>query len=88
MTNTKSHAIRELEILEKTTPDAIISPFKNEIIALCHKFGESGQSGGSAPYTASAISQAVKKLMMQETIAPLTGSDDEWVAMIVTGKRH
>ena len=81
MTNSKSHAKRELEILEKTTPDAIVTPFKNEILALCEAFGKSGQSGGSAPFTASAISQAVKKLMMFETLAPLTGEDSEWVDM-------
>ena len=78
MTNTQSHAKRELEILAKTTPDAIVTPFTNEILALCEAFGKSGQSGGSAHYTASAISQAVKKLMMFETLAPLTGEDDEW----------
>ena len=78
MTSTQSHAKRELEILAKTTPDAIVTPFTNEILALCEAFGKSGQSGGSAPYTASAISQAVKKLMLFETLAPLTGEDDEW----------
>ena len=78
MTNSQSHAKRELEILAKTTPDAIVTPFTNEILALCEAFGKSGQSGGSAPYTASAISQAVKKLMMFETLAPLTGEDEEW----------
>jgi hypothetical protein len=79
MTNTYSHAKRELEILAETTPDAIIAPFTDEIVALCEAFGKSGQSGGSAPFVASAISQAVKKLMMFETIAPLTGKDDEWM---------
>lgn len=79
MTNSKSHAKRELELLEKTTPNAIIIPFKNEILALCEAFGKSGQSGGSAPFTARAISQAIEKLMMFETLVPLTGEDDEWV---------
>lgn len=79
MINTQSHAKNELEILEKTTPNAIITPFKKEILALCEAFNKSGQSGGSAPYTSSAISQAVKKLMMCETLAPLTGDDSEWV---------
>ena len=81
MTNSKSHAKRELEILEKTTPDAIVIPFKNEILALCEAFSKSGQSGGSAPFTVTAISQALKKLMMFETLAPLTGEDSEWVDM-------
>lgn len=78
MTNTQSHAKRELDLLAKTTPDAIVTPFANEILALCEAFGKSGQSGGSAPYTAYAISQTVKKLMMFETLTPLTGEEDEW----------
>lgn len=78
MTNTQSHAKRELDILFKITPDAIIREFEPEILALCEAFGKSGQSGGSAPYVSSAILQAVKKLMMFETLAPLTGEDEEW----------
>ncbi len=79
MTNTQKFAKRELDILEATTPDAIITPFAKEILALCEAFGKSGQSGGSAPYTASAISQAVKKLMLQEPICDVTGHETEWV---------
>lgn len=79
MTNMQKFAKRELDILEATTPDAIIIPFAKEILALCEAFGKSGQSGGSAPYTASAISQAVKKLMLQEPICDITGHESEWV---------
>lgn len=78
MSKTKSHAERELDILIKATPDAIVRHFVPEIIALCEAFGNSGQSGGSAPYTATALSQVIKKLCLFETIAPLTGKDDEW----------
>ena len=82
MTNTQSHAKKELEILvaNATDPDnrPIIEEFIPEILAICEKFGNSGQSGGSAPYTAQALSQAIKKLCLQETIAPLTGEDSEW----------
>jgi hypothetical protein len=78
MTNTQSHAKKELNILAKVMPDNLVTEFEPEILALCEKFGQSGQSGGSAPYTAAAISQAVKKLCLQETIAPLTGEDNEW----------
>jgi len=85
-TNTSSHAKRELEILLKTTPDAIIRHFVPEIIAVCEAFGRSGQSGGSAPYTAIALSQAIKKLCLQQTIAPLTGEDNEW-NNVAKGKR-
>jgi hypothetical protein len=80
--NTLKHAERELAILVGSAKDPenrpIIEPFIPEILALVDKFGHSGQSGGSAPYVASAISQAVKHLCMQETIAPLTGEDGEW----------
>ena len=78
MTNTQNFAKRELDILAATVPDAIVTPFAKEILALCEAFGNSGQSGGSAPYTASAISQAVKKLLLQEPICDVTGHESEW----------
>lgn len=78
MSNTKTHAERELEILRTTSPDDLVNEFSKEIIDLCEAFGNSGQSGYSAPYVAKAISQAVETLMLQQTIAPLTGEDDEW----------
>jgi len=78
MTNTYQHAKRELDILVKTTPDAIIRDFIPEILALCEKFGNSGQSGGSAPFTATALSQAIKKLCLFEPICPIIGIDEEW----------
>lgn len=82
MTKTQSHAKRELDILvaSATDPDnrPIIEPFIPEILALCEKFGESGQSGGSAPYTATALSSAIKNLCLQKNICPIMGTDDEW----------
>lgn len=78
MSNTKDKAEREFDILEKTVKDAIITPFRNEILTLVDKFGDSGQSGGSAPYTAGAISQAVEKLCLQKPICDITGIDEEW----------
>jgi len=79
MTNTQSFAKQELNILKETTPDAVITPFTKEILALCEAFGKSGQSGGSAPYTANALSQAIKKLCLQEPICDVTGHEREWV---------
>jgi hypothetical protein len=82
-TNTARFAERELTILSKSAQDPnnrpIIEPFTKEILALCEAFGKSGQSGGSAPYTATAISQAIKKLCLQEPICPVMGIDEEWV---------
>ena len=81
--NTCRFAEHELEILSKSATDPknrpIIEPFKDEILSLCDKFGKSGQSGGSAPMTATAISHAVKTLMLQEPICPITGIDEEWI---------
>ena len=94
LSNTSRFAKKELEILSKSATDPenrpIIEPFAQEILLLCEKFGKSGQSGGSAPYTASAISQAVKKLLLQEPIAPLTGIDQEWidVSSMGSGRRE
>lgn len=78
MTNTQQFAIQELDILQATVSGAIVTPFRNEILALCEAFGKSGQSGGSAPMTATAISQAIKSLLLQEPICDVTGCDSEW----------
>lgn len=82
--NTMTYAERELDILVKSSghdPDdrPIIEEFIPEILALTDKFGKSGQSGGSAPYTAAALSQAIKKLCLQQPICDITGIDEEWV---------
>jgi len=79
MTNTQRHARREFQILKETIPDAIILEFEPEILALCEAFGRSGQSGGSAPYVAGAITSAVSSLLSRETLAPITGEEQEWV---------
>jgi len=80
--NTYKFAEHELFILSKSATDPenrpIIEKFSKEILELADKFGKSGQSGGSAPYTATAISQAIKKLLLQEPICPITGVDEEW----------
>jgi len=78
MSNTKNKAVLEFEILKNTVKDAIIIPFEKEILALVDKFGESGQSGGSAPYTAGALAKAVEKLCLQQPICDITGVDEEW----------
>jgi len=83
MSNTKTFAERELDILTKSSTDPenrpIIEEFIPEILALVDKFGNSGQSGGSAPYVAHALSEAVKHLCMQQPICPITGMDEEWM---------
>lgn len=82
MTNTQRFAQRELDILVKSAPAddrPLIEPFIPEILALCEKFGNAGQSGGSAHYTASALAQAIKKLCLQEPICPIAGIGEQWV---------
>lgn len=78
-TNTAKYAVQELDILVKTVKDPIIKDFIPEIIALAEKFGKSGQSGGSAPFTAVALSQAIKAVCLNKPICDITGIDDEWV---------
>lgn len=78
MNNTYTHAKNELDILISNTPDAVVKEFKDEILAICEKFGNSGQSGGSAPYTASILSNTIKDLCLHKTISPITGEDNEW----------
>src|ERR1035437_1995847 len=85
MTNTTKFAKQELDILAATVKNAAIIPFTKEILALCEAFGKSGQSGVSAPYTVTAISQAVKKLLLQEPICDVTGHETEWVDVIKNG---
>ena len=81
MKNTQTYAEEELEILVKSSTEdnrPVIEEFIPEILALCKKFGNSGQSGGSAPYVANAISSAIKKLLLFKPILPITGIDEEW----------
>lgn len=86
MTNTQKFAKQELDVLSATVPDAILIPFSKEILALCEAFGKSGQSGSSAPYTATVISKAIKKLCLQEPICDVTGHESEWSEPLESGK--
>jgi len=74
----KSRVEIEIDILLKTIEEPTIKDFIPEILAIVDKFRNSGQSGGSAPYTAHAISETIKKLCLHKTLTPLTGKDDEW----------
>ena len=78
MSNVKKYAELEMDIIEQSIEDAIITPFRKEILALVDAFGKSGQSGGSAPYTARAICQALENLMLFKPLCPITGVDEEW----------
>ena len=81
--NTLTHGEREMAILSRSCKDPedrpLVEPFRYEILALCDKFGNSGQSGGSAPMTARFIAMAVEHICLQQPICPITGEDSEWV---------
>lgn len=78
MRKTTIKAKKEFDILNKTVEHAVISPYEKEILALCEKFDKSGQSGGSAQYTAKALSIAIEKLLLHMPICDITGDNDEW----------
>ena len=82
--NLYEHAVNEFDLLEQNLdedPDKhpIILEFKTEILSLVKRFADSGQSGGSAPFYASAVSRAIKDLCMFNPIGPITGDASEWV---------
>jgi len=80
MSNLHAHAKSEFDILIKKHPDddLVIAPFIEPILVLVDAFGESGQSGGSAPFTARRISKVLEKLFAFKPLSPLTGEDSEW----------
>ena len=80
MSNRQQHAKRELDLLIESNPEGeiVVEPFIPQILELVDAFGESGQSGGSAPFTAGCIISTLKKLFAFQPLSPLTGEDSEW----------
>lgn len=70
----------EIDLLMKNAEGTpVVKEFVPEIMALVKKFADSGQSGGSAPYTAQIITQVLKKLLMHEPLGDgLTCEEEEW----------
>jgi len=70
----------ELDLLMKNSDGTpVIGEFVPEVMALVKKFADSGQSGGSAPFTAQIITQVLQKLLAHEPLGEgITGNDDEW----------
>jgi hypothetical protein len=57
----------------------IIKEFVPEVMALVKKFADSGQSGGSAPFTSAVIVQVLQKLLAHEPLGEgIMGTDEEW----------
>lgn len=65
-------------LMKKSEGEPIIAEFIPEVMALVKKFADSGQSGGSAPYTRSVIVQVIEKLLKQEPLGGITCEEDEW----------
>ena len=80
--NFTDHADFEIDLAQrkaaKKGDTLIIQEFIPEIKSLIKKFGDSGQSGGSAPYTAGAITNALKKLLAFEPLGGIENIDEEW----------
>ena len=78
MSAIQAHIKTEMEILKRTSPDSLLIPYENAILDLASTLQGQGHSGASAAYTIGAVSEAVRALLSFQTIAPLTGDDDEW----------
>jgi hypothetical protein len=70
---------RLLDNANKEGKKLLIAEFVPEIEALVDKFGNSGQSGASAPFTAGAIVDTIKKMLAHEPLGEgIMCTDDEW----------
>ncbi len=69
-------AQQELDILSKFYPDSKILLLKDEVLTLCDKFSDSGQSGGSAPFTAYSIYSEIKDRVLRETLVEILKDKD------------
>ncbi len=81
--STMSKADYELDRLLKRSEakgeTPLVKEFVPEIKSLLQKFADSGQSGASAPYTSDVIVSVIKKLLNQEPLGGIEGTEDEWV---------
>lgn len=79
----------ELDRLIKTSKGTpIIAEFIPEVMSIVKKFAESGQSGGSAPYTTAVIVQVIEKLLKQQPLGGITCEDDEWNPLSEYGDKN
>lgn len=69
---------RLLKRAEEKGETPLVKEFVPEIIALVQKFADSGQSGGSAPFTAGVITEVLRKLLAHEPLGGVENSEDEW----------
>jgi hypothetical protein len=69
---------RLLKKAEEKGETLLVKDFVPEIMSLVQKFADSGQSGGSAPFTAGAITEVLRKLLAHEPLGGVENVDDEW----------
>jgi len=74
--NALSFAEIELSILENINPESELLLIKDEILNLVDKFGESGQSGGSAPYTAGSIIHEIRNKISSNLVVEIAKDED------------
>lgn len=81
--NSISHARRELEILEAQAATDVEDPAGSlrmqkqmtaDVLHVLKAIGDTGQSGGSIGY----FLNLVRRLALQQNVAPLIGDDSEW----------
>lgn len=66
----------ELRLLES---DDLAKPYEEYILKFIDEFAKrSGDSGMSINFTAHRIAQVIEKLLLQQSLEPLTFSDSEW----------
>jgi hypothetical protein len=87
-----SKADYELDRLIKRSEEKgetpIIKEFIPEVKALVKRFADSGQSGGSAPFTTSVILKVIEKLLKQEPLGGVENTDDEWNSLSQFGDKE
>jgi hypothetical protein len=77
---------RILTKAQKEGSNLLIADFVPEIEALVDKFSQSGQSGGSAPFTAGAIVETIRKMLAHEPLGDgVMCTDDEWNDLTIYG---
>ena len=79
---------RILTKAQKEGSNLLIADFVPEIEALVDKFSQSGQSGGSAPFTAGAIVETIRKMLAHEPLGDgVMCTDDEWSDLTIYGDK-
>lgn len=74
MSNLMDFARQELKLLRGDEPCEMQDEIEKCVLDIVELFSKQGHSGTTAPYVVGIL----KKVMMYEPVAPLTGEDWEW----------